>query len=139
MHVFTLSAIALASARAVDDAQPYVLSDDPGGSPVRFGDGIHGVVPSAGAATHAAYRAGAGGDGNVPAVNAPPHPTTMLSAMTAASFDPRMHYVAVSMQQGRVQTDADSDEAAGIGRRDARRLDAGVAGSSSSGDGKPRA
>jgi hypothetical protein len=139
MHVFSLSAIALASARAVDDAQPYVLSDDPGGSTVRFGDGIRGVVPSACHAMHAAYRAGAGEDGNVPTVTGQPHPATMLSALTAASLDPRMHYVAVSMQQGRVQTDADSGEAAGIGRRDARLLDAGVAGSSSSGGSEPRA
>jgi len=103
------------SASAFDNAFTVTTSET-GEATVRFGDGAHGARPSLGSSPtlEAAYATGAGASGNV-ATGTNLHSESRLpvrSNLCGVEFsDQDRHFGGIVMQQGRVQTDADCDEA----------------------------
>jgi len=149
MSSFALKAFADVSQHALDSAFRMVESDN-GETTVRFGDGERGAaLPVASRPTlDRVYSAGPGASGNVVAGTPQQPGLLMRCGIGDVVFDPVRHYSGVLAQQGRVQTDADYDEATQVDRWralladrpdfDVVTADGGSGSSSGSGDdGKP--
>ena len=117
MSSFAVTAFAGVSQPALDSAFKAAESQT-GETTVRFGDGVHGAaLPlSSHPMVDGVYAAGSGASGNV-AVGRPQQPVLLMRFGDSDEvFDAGRHYSGVLMQQGRVQTDADYDEAAQVDR-----------------------
>ena len=121
MSSFALTALAATSPYALDSA--FEMTEPQASEPmVRFGDGAHGAaLPLSCGLLDAAYRAGSGASGNVAAATPEQREPQMHS--DHASFDAVPHYSGVLMQQGRVQTDADCNEASAVDETKSQRLE----------------
>jgi len=112
MSSFALTARTAMSPYALDSA--FEMAQPQASEPmVRFGDGVHGAaLPSSSGLLDAAYRAGSGAIGHVAAPT--PEQSEPWMHSDYASFDAVPPYSGVLMQQGRVQTDADYNEATAV-------------------------
>ena len=125
MSSFALTAVAGISSGAFDGAFTITASQT-GEATVQFGDGLHGAAPPPGSFSmpQAIYAAGGGASGN--AAGATPQPREdrppLRSGYGDVDFGAVGHrFSGVLMQQGRVQTDADYNEATAVDSR--RSLD----------------
>jgi hypothetical protein len=125
MSSFALTALAAMSPYALDSA--FEMAQSQASEPmVRFGDGAHGAaLPSSSGLLDAAYRAGSGASGHVAAATPEQSEPRMHSGY--AAFDAAPHYSGVLMQQGRVQTDADYNEATAVDETKSQRFEVTVA------------
>ena len=116
MSSFALTALAGMSSSALD-ASFALTTSQTGETDVRFGDGVHGAaLPSASGSMPQVLCATGGGAGGHAAA-ATPQPTAdqplLQSSYGALGFAGEGgHFSGILMQQGRVQTDADYNEAA---------------------------
>ena len=123
MSSFALTALAGMSSSALDAALTMTTSQT-GETEVRFGDGVHGAAlpPESGSMPQVLYATGGGASGHAAAATPQPtgDQTLRHSTYGALGFAGEGgHLGGILMQQGRVQTDADYDEAdAADGRRD---------------------
>lgn len=118
MSSFALTAVAGIPSALMDRAFTVTASQT-GETTVQFGDGLHGAAPPLGhcSTPPANYAAGGGASGN--AADAAPQPREDRPLLRSGYGEVEFgavgrHFSGMLMQQGRVQTDADYNEAAAV-------------------------
>jgi hypothetical protein len=121
MSSFALTAVAGISSGAFDGAFTITASQT-GEATVQFGDGLHGAAPPPGSCSvpQATHAAGGGASGNAAGATPQPRedPPLLRSGYGEVGFGAvGHHFSGILMQQGRVQIDADYNEATAVDSR----------------------
>lgn len=118
MSSFALTAVAGISSALMDRVFTMTASQT-GETTVQFGDGLHGAAPPLGHCSMppANYATGGGASGN--SADAAPQPLEDRPLLRSGYGEVEFgavgrHFSGILMQQGRVQTDADYDEATAV-------------------------